>query len=844
MELLAPAGSYAAFIAAVENGADAVYLGGQLFNARHSASNFTLDEIARAVNYAHLRKVKIFVTINTLILDEEFPKLCDYIVQLMDCYVDALIIQDLGLLVVCKTLFPKLPLHASTQMTVHNHYGTKWLENEGIERVVLARELSLEEIKFIARNTNVELETFVHGALCFSYSGQCLFSSMIGARSGNRGRCAQPCRMTYQLVDEKGSNLIKEDLGEHLLSPRDLNVSESLPKLDEAGINSFKIEGRMKRPEYVATVVRIYRSALNKILDDDKFAISNQEKKDLTQIFNREFTTGYYFFNPGRSLMSYKRPNNRGTFLGRVTFNDYKNGQLTIKLEDTLNVGDGIEIWVTKGGREGFTVSHVKIGSESVMVADRGDNVLLAYQGNAYPGDRVFKTADNRLQEAARGTYTGLSARRVALDINLQVATASPMRLTLIDEDGNTVIAQGVIPAQEAITSPLTVEGVKKHIDRFGNTAFLIKSFSAEIAENVMLPVSEINAVRRRAVAELESVRLEKFKPYQLNKKISPVSFDTIKSSLLANKDKNTRPLLSIAVGDLAGFKAALEAKPDIIYIGGEQFRGKRIVTKEDLNKSVKMAEESLCKIVFALPKIWHDHEAKYLTERINIAKDAGINAFQVSSPAGITLLRESAIDKDIYLDHSFNIFNSYALKHFVDNGIVLAGLSPELTLKQVGSIKGLQNYAECLIFGILPVMVSEHCIIGSTLGGRDESTKCSMPCKNGEYALQDRLNITFPVLPDMACRSHIFNSKVLNLMPNLTEIYGLSPASLRIDLRMEKPHNIKIVTKIFANALSAIYSGVYPDFERYHNELLKIYPQGFTKGHYFRGVTNVEDRS
>ena len=269
VELLAPAGNFEALKAAVEAGADAVYLAGSNFGARAYAGNFSPEELTKAVRFAHLRGVAVHVTVNTIVADSELDSLAEYLSFLNEVGVDAILVQDLGVAALAKRVAPKLILHASTQMTVHSLEGVQFLENMGFSRVVLAREMTLPEIEYICANSEAEIEIFMHGALCVCYSGQCLMSSMIGARSGNRGRCAQPCRLPYELIDENGTDLLEGKAGTYLLSPKDLNTLELLPKLIAAGVDSLKIEGRMKRPEYVAVVVETYRAAL------DGFIINN-----------------------------------------------------------------------------------------------------------------------------------------------------------------------------------------------------------------------------------------------------------------------------------------------------------------------------------------------------------------------------------------------------------------------------------------------------------------------------------------------------------------------------------------------------------------------------------------
>ena len=356
MELLAPAGNWQALVAAIENGANAVYLGGPAFNARHSAENFTMEMIKQAVEYAHLRKVKVYVTVNTLLHTHELDTVLDYVFELYSSDIDAIIVQDLGLLSLLRDLLPDLTIHASTQMTVHNVEGVKLLEQQGVKRVVLARELLLQEINHISKNTSAELELFVHGALCYSYSGQCLFSSMVGGRSGNRGRCAQPCRLPYTLYSERGGKQSLE--GKYLLSPSDLNLIDYLSAIQESGVHSLKIEGRLKRPEYVAIVTRSYRQMLDHLLDGDGKPDSEVLKGEMAGIFNRDFSPGY--FDPQvLKRLSTQRPNNRGVYIGQVISRN-SDGRTAIYLqEESLSIGDGIEIWVSHGRNHSFLLERM-----------------------------------------------------------------------------------------------------------------------------------------------------------------------------------------------------------------------------------------------------------------------------------------------------------------------------------------------------------------------------------------------------------------------------------------------------------------------------------------------------
>ena len=409
IELLAPAGSFDALKAAVEAGADAVYLAGEKFGARAYAENFAGEQMIKAVEFAHLRGVAVHVTVNTLIADAELDEFAEYLKFLRRANVDALLVQDLGAAALAKKFAPEIPLHASTQMTIHNAEGVKALAELGFSRAVLSRELTLDEIKKICRESPIETEIFIHGALCVCWSGQCLMSSLIGGRSGNRGRCAQPCRLPYELVDASGKNLL--NAGKYLLSPKDLNTLELLPQLIETGVSSLKIEGRMKRPEYVATVVKVYRDAL------DKNFSTPEDKRKLAQIFNRDFTTAYLEKNPGKNLISDMKPNNRGVLIGRVV--EVGRDKITLKLGEKLHAGDQIEIWIKVGGRVTFTVEDFDLRGDLCTIKTNAKGVRVH--------DRAFKIFDAELTAEARKYFTGAPVRKIAVVAEVAVKLGEPL---------------------------------------------------------------------------------------------------------------------------------------------------------------------------------------------------------------------------------------------------------------------------------------------------------------------------------------------------------------------------------------------------------------------------------
>ena len=493
-ELLAPAGNPQALRAAVENGADAVYLGGKSFGARAYAENFDRQALGEALAYAHLRGVKVYVTVNTLVDNGEFGDLSEFLLFLFREGADALLVQDLGVIAWARRVLPDFPLHGSTQMTVHNAAGVRFLAGLGLRRVVLARETSYQELLEIRRQSALELEVFVHGALCISYSGQCLFSSMVGGRSGNRGSCAQPCRMAYSLVDDHGSNLGGDYPGQHLLSTRDLMLLEKLPQLVQAGVAALKIEGRMKRPEYVATVVRIYRNALDRAWrDPERYQVSEAEVRDLAQVFNRGFTTGYFDGRPGGLLMSHTRPNNRGLYLGRVLHATPGKG-VVFKTRLPLRVGDGIEFWMQKGDREGITVHSMLLhlpGAVQVQEAEPGSEVEIAVPFAVRPGDRVFKTHDERLISEARLSFTGPGRLKVPIRVIVRARRGEPLELEAVDVDGVRAAVKGTLPGQAALKHPLTPEVAQAQIERLGNTPFSLTGLDCDLDGVAMYPLSE-----------------------------------------------------------------------------------------------------------------------------------------------------------------------------------------------------------------------------------------------------------------------------------------------------------------------------------------------------------------
>jgi putative protease len=838
-ELLAPAGSWDSLVAAVENGADAVYLGGKRLNARQSAGNFEDSEIARAIEYAHVRGARVYVTVNIMLDDRELPEAVEFLRFLQQSGADAAIVQDLGLVRLAGKVIPELPLHASTQMTVHNLPSVLALKEAGVSRVIMARELSLEAMKEIISKSGVEIEAFIHGALCICYSGQCLMSSMIGGRSGNRGRCAQPCRLPYVLVDRHGRALADPGTaGSYLLSPRDLNMSKNMPDLVNSGITALKIEGRMKRPEYVATVVRVYRALLDRAAAGGDFFVSPDEARDLLQIFNRDFTTGYFYGRTGPELMSYKRPNNRGLFLGRVKGYNKTLRLVEIALDEALRVGDGIEVWITAGGRTAGEINRIFMGSEPVLRAPAGSVVQLDIPGRVFTGDRVFKTHDADLIEKARASYASPKGqKKIPLAFKVSARLGEPLKITVADEGGNAGEAETDVPAQEALKRPLTREYLEKQLSRLGNTPFEMAQLQLDLVGDLMVPVSEINEARRAALSRIEVKRAAVFGHEPVTddvfsrRYVAAINFGPAKTALIKKK-----PVLSVTVTDLPSLKAAVESGAGMVYFGGEQFRSKEVLSEAQIIRGSEICADAGVSFILSSSRILQDKEIDQFCSLLDKLAKKHLDGVQAGNLGLIRKVREFT-DKPLYADFSLNVFNHESANFLAEAGVSQVTLSPELTLEQIRMlVPALPVPAEVIIHGALPLMVSEYCAAGSLLGG-GIPVSCPGPCRGLRFGLKDRKGIVFPVETDQFCRMHIFNSRDLCLIEDVGIIAGTGATALRIEARREGHNYVRDAVRVYSKALEMPGQMSGGDISKWKEILAGHSPQGFTKGHYYRGV-------
>lgn len=801
VELLAPVGSMESLFAAVQNGADAVYLGGKLFNARQYAANFDDEDLKRAVEYAHLRDVKVYVTVNILIDDSEMKDTLRFIKYLYDINVDGIIVQDLGLAYLIRNIFPNFDLHASTQMTINNLPGAIFLRNFGFKRVVLARETPLEEIRRIHNSTDIQLEGFIHGALCVCYSGQCLMSSILGGRSGNRGRCAQPCRMAYSLIDyEKGEIVFDEWKDKYLISPKDLNTLEYLDQIVDSGIYSLKIEGRMKRPEYVATIVKNYRQAL----DCGVSSLTEENREDVLQIFNRGFTKGLPLKDFGRNFISYDRPNNRGMAIGKIEKVD--NRSIYIRLSKDLEKGDGIEIETAEGKYKGMVVDFSGNKGELLKI-DRFDKVLI--------GSTVYRTSKRKLIEDAISSFEEENIK-YPIDMEATISIGKPARLT-IDFNDKRIEVESDYVVEKAQKVGLTEERVKEQLLKLNDTLYYVDKISIYLDENAFMPVKEINGLRRKGIEKLNEYRLS------LNSReaISDEEFNIRlnKYFSLPKKEKVNVNRVSVKVLRKEQFDQLDLNKLDRIYIGFD----------EDLIESILAAKVKGKEVYILTDRILYSDDLDSLKGKIEKVKDI-IDGVSVSNLGTLQYIMDS-FNIDIHGDLGLNVFNSFTVEALRQNGIKSITLSPELNIYQINRIveKNQVEY-EAIVYGYLPLMIMKHCPMALVKNCKND-LNCESCKFNSGYGLKDRKGINF-YMERRHNLTTLYNSVPLFMLDTLDKIYKVGVDTIRLDFTFEKDNILEIQNMYYDFAKGLISKDEITQYCKEYRDKNPI-----TKGHYFRGV-------
>lgn len=806
VELLSPVGSQESLLAAIENGADAVYLGGKMFNARKFAENFENEELKCAVEYAHSRGVKVYVVVNIILRDEELKEAIDYIIYLYNIDVDALIIQDLGLFRMIRRLIPDFELHGSTQMSINNYLGASMLKELGFERVVLSRELSIEEIEEINEKADIELEIFVHGALCVSYSGQCLMSSMIGGRSGNRGSCAQPCRMKYTIVDRKNNISLDKQFDEkHILSLKDLNTIDDLEEIINAGVVSLKIEGRMKKPEYVATITEKYRKNIDNIYQSGQYSADGKAKDEMAQMFNRGFTRGFLQNDFGRNIVTLDKPNNRGIFIGEVIKLDNKHTY--IKLKGSLNIGDGIEIVDGSGNGKGLIIDSIQL--------DKGVAKIKSVR-EARVGNHVYKTLDIELNEKARNSFRKVEMdKKYPLDMKIDIQIDQPVILTVID-NGLEVVVESDEVAELARKVGLTQDRVKEQMEKLGDTPYRLMDISINIDENSMVRVSVLNNLRRLAVEKLAETRRDFNKRETIDRKDLIMKIDEIFSFPKNTNNKNRR--ITVKVDKFEQLNSLDLNKINRIYMN----------FSTGLKQAIDELKKYPVEIYLATGNIIENQEFIEMKRTFDSIIDR-VDGISISNIGTLKFIRDNYKTK-IHGDIGLNSFNSQTIQLFKEYGVDSITLSPELKLSQIDKIckNQIMDY-EVIGYGYLPLMTMKHCPM-SVIKNCKSTEECKT-CKLKEgYGLLDRKNMIFD-FKRFGSSTIIYNSQAIMIPEYLNKIYNSNVDMVRLDFTKE--NNIEDIQSLYYD-----FANYNIDIEEVEKRVEKLKTkEGATKGHFFRGV-------
>lgn len=776
IELLAPAGSMESLYAAVNNGADAVYLGGDKFSARAYASNFDNENMEQAIDYAHSYGIKVYVTINILMKEQEIYEALEYAKFLYSIGVDALLIQDVGLFKLIKEEIEGVELHASTQMTVHNGEAAYFFKEAGFQRIVLSRELSLKEIEHISKDLGIETEIFVHGALCVSYSGQCLMSSMIGGRSGNRGRCAQACRLPYKLISDKSQEVHEG----YLLSPKDTSTYNILSDLLKIGTSSLKIEGRMKKPEYVAGVVSEYRKHIDAI-NDNKTVDVNKGNARLLKLFNREgFSNAFFYKNIGRDMMAYNMPKNSGIKIGKVEKN-------TIKLTESLRKGDGIRY-----SDKGFVVSKILIGEEQVQEANIGDVVKIfpkAYQNN----DILYKTSDVKLNEELALTFNNPYEKKIELQANITFKINEPFSIKTIYENREYIVKGDIV--ETALNKPMAKEKIDTNVLKAVENPFKFSKVIYDEYEEGFLPISSINSLRREILNIIYDEKINKYK-----RKINKPTDNKLK-------------------------KERIRGGSEYYYIVREKSQLNTVLNYNVKNVIIDMFTKSQHAI--DISDIKNIVGSDVYLKVPNIVKNEFDNVCTVINELlpfikGIYTGNLGIISKyndktKLIGDYKINIMNSKAIEFYADY-LDIPVISLELNRRELkDTCKNYTGNIGYTIYGKTELMINEYCVIGSTAGGKSSNTPCNRICERENFVLVDRIKEKFSVITDKYCRTHLYNSVPLNLIKEREDLNNIGINKFIVEFTDEDSSQCE-------NVLMWISEGVE-------------FSLNSTKGHYKRGV-------
>ena len=799
VEILAPAGSMECLKAAITAGADAVYTGGALFGARAYAHNLTEEELLEAIDYVHLHGRRLYLTVNTLIKDREMEKqMYDYLLPYYRQGLDAVIVQDIGLFRFIRKHFPDLPVHASTQMTLTGVDGAKFLEKEGAQRIVTSRELSMAEVKKIADETELEIESFVHGALCYCYSGQCLFSSFIGGRSGNRGQCAQPCRLLYRTPEAKRP--------QYLLSLKDICTLELIPEMIESGIYSFKIEGRMKKPEYAAAVAFQYRKYADLYLkyyeecpaEEDpaayamkKYRVREEDRQMLLDLYNRGgFHTGYYHTQNGREMISLNRPNHAGVPAVKVLAKKGRN--VTAKALTDLYPQDIIELPMRRGREKADNYTC----KDAVR---KGMNVQIpVFADTPFKRDEIWmRTRNSALIERLHEEFVnGKIKERICGTFRLYPQEAATLTVKCRDAE-ITVTGE---KAQEALSQPMSRERIEKQLRKTGNTEFEFSFLKAEIGEKVFLPMQSLNELRREALETLEKVICEKYR----------------RSGEVKEPEEN-KTELSMEEEVISGWTASVRTAEQLEVILEEEAIGRiyvdctmfpRIWEKDSYVEWITKVHAAGKEIYLVMPYIFRERTRKQYEAAYNRIFGAGWDGILIANYESFAFLKEHGYTGRIMTDYNLYEFNQESRKFWKEKGVFEFTAPVELTERELQDLRVKDG--EVIVYGYLPMMVSAGCIQKTTRGCQKKSR---------QMTITDRYRNSFVVKNECDyCYNILYNYVPLYLGDRMEEVYQIGPGRIRLMFTTERQQEVRQI-------LSAYFEG-------------KELPEGtYTRGHWKRGI-------
>jgi len=799
VEILAPAGSMECLKAAIAAGADAVYTGGALFGARAYAHNLTEEELLEAIDYVHLHGRRLYLTVNTLIKDREMEKqMYDYLLPYYRQGLDAVIVQDIGLFRFIRKHFPDLPIHASTQMTLTGVDGAKFLEKEGAQRIVTSRELSMAEVKKIADETELEIESFVHGALCYCYSGQCLFSSFIGGRSGNRGQCAQPCRLLYRTPEAKRP--------QYLLSLKDICTLELIPEMIESGIYSFKIEGRMKKPEYAAAVAFQYRKYADLYLkyyeecpaEEDpaayamkKYRVREEDRQMLLDLYNRGgFHTGYYHTQNGREMISLNRPNHAGVPAVKVLAKKGRN--VTAKALTDLYPQDIIELPMRKGREkaDNYTCKDAVRKGMNVQIpvfADtpfKRDEIWMRTRNSTLIDTLREEFVNGKIKERICGTFRLYPQEKATLTVKCRDA-----EITVAGEK-----------AQEALSQPMSRERIEKQLRKTGNTEFEFSFLKVEIGEKVFLPMQSLNELRREALETLEKVICEKYR----------------RSGEVKDPEED-KTELSMEEEILSGWTASVRTAEQMEVILEEEAIGRiyadctmfpRIWEKDSYVEWITKVHAAGKEIYLVMPYIFRERTRKQYEAAYNRIFGAGWDGILIANYESFAFLKEHGYTGRIMTDYNLYEFNQESRKFWKEKGVFEFTAPVELTERELQDLRVKDG--EVIVYGYLPMMISAGCIQKTTRG-------CLK--KSGQTTITDRYRNPFVVKNECDyCYNILYNYVPLYLGDRMEEVYQIGPGRIRLMFTTERQQEVRQI-------LSAYFEG-------------KELPEGtYTRGHWKRGI-------